>query len=341
MTIFLALCMVAQAAAGNYSAERIDLAGVEAVRLADIAAKTEVTIIPSMGNNAYEIKINGQNILWAPYSLAELRKRPTHFGNPFLSPWANRIDGDVYWANGRSYRLNPALKNFEYDANHKPIHGLLVHAADWQVVSMGGDAESAWVTSKLEFWRRPDRMAQFPFAHNVIMTHRLRQGRVEVETMIENLSEEPMPLSLGYHTYYRLTDSPRDDWRAHIAARDHVELNDLIMPTGKTTAVENPEPGTLRDYAFNDVYTGLIRDEQGKSEFWVRGKEQKIRFLFGPKYDVAIVWSPPGTDFICFEPMVGLTNVFNLAHQGLYPNLQSVPPHAVWRESFWIVPEGF
>jgi aldose 1-epimerase len=38
--------------------------------------------------------------------------------------------------------------------------------------------------------------------------------------------------------------------------------------------------------------------------------------------------------------MAGVTNVFNLAHEGKFP-VQSVPPSGQWRESFWIKPSGF
>jgi hypothetical protein len=39
--------------------------------------------------------------------------------------------------------------------------------------------------------------------------------------------------------------------------------------------------------------------------------------------------------------MVGITNAFNLAHAGVYEKLQSIPPGGCWKESFWIVPEGY
>ena len=39
--------------------------------------------------------------------------------------------------------------------------------------------------------------------------------------------------------------------------------------------------------------------------------------------------------------MTGLTNGFNLAHEGLFKNLQSVPSGGTWTESFWIRPSGF
>jgi aldose 1-epimerase len=31
----------------------------------------------------------------------------------------------------------------------------------------------------------------------------------------------------------------------------------------------------------------------------------------------------------------------NLAHKGLYKELQSVPPRGSWEESFWVRPKGF
>ena len=80
-----------------------------------------------------------------------------------------------------------------------------------------GDS-SASVSSLLEFWRHPEMMAQFPFAHSITMTYRLAEGALEVETSISNLCAEPMPLAVGYHPYFRLDDAPRDQWKVRIAA---------------------------------------------------------------------------------------------------------------------------
>jgi aldose 1-epimerase len=54
-----------------------------------------------------------------------------------------------------------------------------------------------------------------------------------------------------------------------------------------------------------------------------------------------VVYAPDGRDFICFEPMAALTNAFNLAHAGLYRELQSIPPGERWQESFRISVSGF
>jgi aldose 1-epimerase len=72
-----------------------------------------------------------------------------------------------------------------------------------------------------------------------------------------------------------------------------------------------------------------------------------MQVAFGPNWRAAVVWAPkpstPGQDrnFICFEPMAGITDAMNLAQKGLYKELQSIPPGGTWRESFWIQPSGF
>ncbi len=327
--------------AANYTAERTIVDGVGVIHLADSAAQTEVWIAPSFGNNAFSMKVKGHEILWRPAAgLGEWMAKPAQGGNPFLHPWCNRIDQDAYFANGKKYLLNSGLNNFRRDGNGKPLHGLVVFASEWQVTSLNADDDGATTASTLEFARRPDWLAQFPWAHNVVMTHRLHGGVLEVETKLENLSSEPMPISLGYHAYYQLTDTPRDDWRVHIGAKDHVVLSDVLIPTGETRPVPFADPLPLSGTQLDDVFTNLTRDTDGRSRFSVKGKSQSITVEFGPAYPVGVIYAPKSRGFICFEPMSGVTNVFNLSHEGKFP-LQSVPPGGEWRESFWIRPAGF
>jgi len=332
----------AMSQSANYTATRDLVDGIEVIRLADQARHTEVSIAPALGNNAYRMKVNGEDVFWSPIaSPVELEAKPRMMGNPFLAPWANRIDGDAYFANGRRYLLNPALGNYRTDGNGLPIHGLLVYAPAWKVTKLAATAEEAVLTSRLEFWRYPEWMAQFPFAHNIEMTYRLARGRLEVETVIENVSAEPMPVSVGYHTYYRIGDAPRDDWRVTLAGRERLVLSSLLVPTGASVPVEDRGPLSLGATKLDDLFGHLIRDPQGRAVFSVAGAKQKISIAFGPKYTIGIVYAPPGQDFVCFEPMSGPTNAFNLAHSGAYAELQSIPPGEVWRESFWITPEGY
>lgn len=322
----------------NYTAERQTIDNVEIVLLTDAKAKAEVRIAPSVGNNSYEMKVNGQPVFWSPYkTIGELKAKPAMAGNPFLAPWANRLDQEAFFANSKKYILNPNLNNFRKDGSQLPIHGLILYATEWQVSSLHSGDESAAVTCRLDFWRYPDYMAQFPFAHAYEMTYRLQNGTLEIETSVENLSSSEMPVSVAYHPYFTLAGVPRDEWNVTAPVKEHVTLNSQLTPTGERTPYSDPQPVNLRGRQFDDVFSGV----DSTKEFSVAGGGKKIALKFGPKYPVAVVYAPPGRDFICFEPMSGITNAFNLNHAGKYPELQKIAPGGRWRESYWIRTEGY
>jgi aldose 1-epimerase len=326
----------------DYSARESAQDGIDIVRLSDARRRIEVSIVPSIGNNAFDVRVAGKPVFWSPYaSLADFRAKPVFLGNPFLAPWANRLDQEAFFANGKRYVLNASLGNYRYDPHHLPIHGLLSYSSYWEVASMGAHEAGAWLASRLEFWRYPELMAQFPFAHTIEMTYGLAGGTMEVRTRIANESREPLPLGIGYHPYFTLAEAPRDEWKVHVAAREHVLLSDLLIPTGEREPVTLPDPVSLAGSHLDDVFTNLIRDDDGRAEFWVRGGGRQISVIYGPKYPVAVIYAPPGKDFICFEPMTAVTNAFNLAHAGRYDGLQSIPAGGEWQESFWIRPQGF
>ncbi|HUQ95666.1 MAG TPA: aldose 1-epimerase [Bryobacteraceae bacterium] len=317
----------------NYTAERQTIDAIEAVYLADVRSHTEVWIAPSVGNNSYDMKVKGRRVFWSPYqTLGQLKAQPAMAGNPFLAPWANRLDQEAFWANGRKYTLNPDLKNYRLDGFRQPIHGLLMYAPQWQVTSLRSGEESASVTSRLEFWRYPDYMAQFPFAHAYQMTYRLKSGTLEVETIVENLSTDPMPVSVAYHPYFSLPGVPRDDWQIRVPVREHVMLNEKLTPTGERKPFSLAQPIVLRGRQMDDVFAAVDPTQ----EFSVEGPGHKISLRFGEKFPVAVVYAPQGRDFICFEPMSGITNAYNLSYAGKYPDLQKIAPGGQWRESFWI-----
>lgn len=329
-------------AAQRYEARVESLDGLSTATLRDTAKETVVRIVPGIGNNVWEMTVRGQAVFWSPYrTLDEFRARPAHFGNPFLWPWANRIDGMEYRVRGRKYLLNEELGNVRPGTNRTPIHGLLVYSDLWQVAGYGADAAGAFVTSRLEFWRRPELMAQFPFAHAVEMTYRLAEGRLEVETVIENLSDEEMPVSLGFHPYFQITDSPRDSWTVTLAARRKHVLDGKLIPTGETVALPSPKTLRLEGIVLDDVLDELERNADGWARFRVEGSKQRITVEYGEAYGVAVVYAPAGRGFICFEPMTAITNAFNAAHAGWYKAMPWIGPRGRWRGVFRVVPEGY
>jgi aldose 1-epimerase len=268
----------------------------DVVQLRDANADMTVSVLTPV-NNAYEIVLKGQNILrMAIKSVDEMRARPGLNGVPLLSPFANRLDETAFYANGQKYNFDLELGNVRGPI---PIHGYLSGANAWKVVEAKADANGAWVTSKLDFYRIPAYMKQFPFAHTLTMTYRLARGTLEVHTRIDNLSSEPMPVAIGFHPYLQLTDSVRNDWTLNVGARTHWVLGSTKVPTGETEPAATFFGGDqhqvpLQRFAtrsIDDVFSDLERDAQGQARVTMSGKKQSLSIRLGPKFKAVLVYS--------------------------------------------------
>jgi len=325
----------------NYTAVQMSEQGVAVVRLRDAAHDVEVSVVPSIGNRACEMKVHGKNILYfASTDVGDFKERPRLSGIPFLAPWADLLNEPGFFANGKHYKFNMELGNVR---GNMPIHGLLVTSPYWHVTEVAADAKSAHVTSRLEFWKYPDLMAQWPFAHEYEMTYSLADGVLEVRTTVVNLSAESMPLVLGFHSFFQIPDIPRDEWTAHIPARVHVIADEHNIPTGEMRALDIPNPLLLKGQRLDDGFTDLERDVDGRAHFSIESGGKTVETLFGPKFNVATIWLPSGRDgqprpFICFEPLTTIISGVNLTDK--WKGLQTVPAGGTWTESFWIRSSG-
>src|SRR5262249_29538058 len=264
-------------------------------------------------------------------------------GVPLLWPYANRLDEQAFYANGQKYSFDPGLGNTGRGAI--PIHGFLTGADAWKVVEAQADSQSAWVTMKLEFFRIPRYMKQFPFAHTLTMTYRVQDGALEVHTRIDSLSDEPMPVAIGFHPYFQLTESPPEEGRLAIGAKTHWLLDSTKLPTGETEPItrllSDPKNVTLKEVALDDIFTDLERDASGRATMSLVGRTQQLDVVVGSKFTTILVFWRQNNRSVAFEPMAAITNALNLSQKGLYKDLQSIAPGGSWEESFWIRPRGF
>jgi len=134
-------------------------------------------------------------------------------------------------------------------------------------------------------------MAQFPFAHTITMTYRLANGALEVETTLQNLSDEPMPVAIGFHPYFNLHDSPRDQWKVHLAARDHLVLSSCCCLRASANRWNLPTRFPSRACSLTTCSATWSADRDGRAQFWVEGKKERITVSYGPQV--------PGSSGVC------------------------------------------
>jgi aldose 1-epimerase len=402
----LAVLMVAAAAvpaaAQRYTARKDG----DVVELSDAESQMNVSVVWSM-SNAWRVQVKGKDLVRTSPTLADFESRPGLNGVPFLAPFANRLDETAFYANGQKYDFDLELGNVRAPI---PQTGYVNGSKAWQLVEAKADQGGAWVTCRLDFYRIPAFMKQFPFAHTVTMTYRVANGTLEVHTKLDNLSADPMPVAIGFHPIFELPDGNRNDWTVSLDAKTHWIEIPQRLPTGETQPIENffgsdRTDIQLKKYALiDDVFTDLVRDAGGRATMKLMYSGKELDVLLGPKFKTVLAWSTPlpaggrgggggragagapgtgraggqgaspppvpsgpfpvdpaqgvrvapaavppadGTPapttkgFIAFEPMVAITNALNLAHRGVYKELQTIPPGGSWEESFWITTKGY
>jgi aldose 1-epimerase len=288
--IIVALC-ASPAAAQRYTAKQDG----DVVELADAAAQMNVSVVWTM-SNAWRVQVKGKDLVRASATLADFEARPGLNGVPFLAPFANRLDETAFYANDKKYNFDLELGNVRGPI---PSTGFVNGSKAWQLVEAKADQKSAWVTCRLDFYKIPAFMKQFPFAHTVTMTYRVSDGILEVRTKIENLSADPMPVVIGFHPIFELPDGNRDDWTVSLDAKTHWIEIPQRLPTGETQPIENffgsdRTAIQLKKYALiDDVFTDLVRDASGRATMRLTYNGKELDAIIGPKYKTVLAWSTP------------------------------------------------
>jgi aldose 1-epimerase len=291
----LTCIVVAQAAPQRYTAKQDG----DVIALVDTKAKMNVEVVPSMGK-AWRIQVNGQNLVRTSASLEAFLANSGLDGMPLLAPFANRLDETAFYANGKKYNFDLELGNVRGPI---PGTGFVNGSKAWQLVEFKADGKSAWVTCRLDFYKIPQFMKQFPFAHTITLTYRVAEGALEVHTRLDNLSSEPMPAVIGYHPIYELPDGDRDDWTVSVDAKTHWIEIPQRLPTGETQPIESffnmDKDRTaikLKNYALiDDVFTDLIRDANGRATIKLMYNGKELDETLGPKFKTVLLWSTPLT----------------------------------------------
>jgi aldose 1-epimerase len=289
----LACIVAAPAAAQRYTAKQDG----DVVALADTTGKMNVEVATSLGK-AWKIQVNGQNLVRTSPSLEAFEANSGLNGIPLLAPFANRLDETAFYANGKKYTFDPGINNVRGPI---PSTGYVNGSKAWQLVEFKADGKSAWVTCRLDFYKIPEFIKQFPFAHTITITYRVSEGTLEVHTRLDNLSSQPMPAVIGFHPIYELPDGNRDDWTVSVDAKTHwIEIPERL-PTGETQPIENffnadkdRTAVKLKNYALiDDVFTDLVRDANGRATMRLMYNGKELDETLGPKFKTVLLWSTP------------------------------------------------
>src|SRR5205823_3667823 len=117
-------------------------------------------------------------------------------------------------------------------------------------------------------------------------------GGLRVETTVSARGERPVPVSFGWHPYFRPAGA-RESWSLRLPRRRRLELDGRGLPTGREEPIEAEEE-PLGDRTFDDHFA--LDDDR-------RFRLGALEIEFGDGYPYAQVFAPPGSDFVAIEPM--------------------------------------
>ena len=271
------------------------------------AGDLEATFAPGAGMIGTSLRHRGDELLEQRDGLDAYVKSAKTFGIPLLHPWANRIDGPRYSVAGKDVELDLNSPLVHTEDNGLPIHGLASACPYWEVVGRDTDGLHA----RLDYGAHEDLLAGFPFPHTLEIEISLDPDALHHTTRLTATTDQPVPVSFGYHPYLTLPGVAREDFLVTFPVRRQMLLDDRGIPTG-TDEVANIPPGALGDRTYDDGFSEL----REPVEFGLEGGGRRIGVRFDEGYPYAQVWAPPGQQFICYEPMTAPTNAL-VTHDGL------------------------
>jgi aldose 1-epimerase len=214
-----------------------------------------------------------------------------------LVPFSNRIREGRFSFGGKDIRLR-----LNFLPQRHTIHGN-GWEHPWRVASEGPDH------AVLEFdWTPGD----WPFPYRGRQRFELAADRMSITTEVENTGREAMPAGIGQHPYLprtpqtRLTAEVTGMWRG----------DDEVMPLDHASPAPAPydiQAGLLPDrVAMDTCFTGF----SGRA--LVEWPERRARMAIESDavLPFLVVYTPPGQDHMCVEPVSHMIDAFNLAAAG-------------------------
>ena len=264
------------------------------------AGQLEATFLPGLGLLGTALRHRGEDLLALPGGVAGYRDRHVT-GLPILAPWANRLPSWRYRAAGVEVDLDGL--DLATDPAGLPIHGTLTAHRGWRLERLAAETGRAVLEAAFDYAAWPELQAAFPFPHRLTVAAAVQEASLEVTTTLEATGDRPVPVAFGWHPYLRLPGAPRSAWRLLLPDRTHLEL-DGGLPTGKS-AGEPAEAEPVGDRAFDDLYA--LGPDPATHRLGLEAAGRRLLVGYGDGYDHAQGFAPPGTEFVCLEPMTGPT----------------------------------
>lgn len=223
-----------------------------------------VGLVPERGAIVTSLVVAGKELFYLDASTLDDPTKNVRGGVPVLFPYAGKLEGERLVAAGTTMKQHGFGRN-------RP----------WCVKDETGSQ------LRLRLEQDEATRAQFPYDYEADYTVTVLLRGMEVKLQVQNGGTRPVPLSPGWHPYFRCP----------------AEMKSRV--TGTVEGFTQDRLGNDREFDF-----GLVPPPSGRTEFQVP-ELGTVRIEFSPVMRHMQFWSQPGNDFICLEPFYGPSNTIN------------------------------
>lgn len=247
-------------------------------------------------------------------------------GDAILAPFANRIRGTrsrddatiTTSVAGHTVTLPANWGGKAPGAERYAMHGLLLGARVRHVQRETTRSRDA-VRARYD---AGDFGGHWPSRTTLDFEYALTPQRFEISVRATNDGDEPLPMGIGSHPYFRIPSGDRAQARLHVPARLRALVNDYdeVLPTGELQAVHDtrydytaPEGRPLGDAYLDDCFTDLVRDPNGDVVCRIIDPASSFELRVtgeSPAITAVQVYAPPNEAYIALEPQFNLADPF-------------------------------
>jgi aldose 1-epimerase len=205
-----------------------------------------------------------------------------------LAPYSNRIRDGVFTFNGARHVLQSV------PGRPQAVHGAGLFQA-WQVRNRTEDSVDLVLT-------QPAGVLGWPWPFECVQRWRLDSRGLSLTLAITNQGDTAMPFGLGIHPYFTAQ-------RVTLHAR-------RIWPSGADGLPAGSQVTHVRELRQSDEGCDTYLSQwQGRATLhWPDGHELALHA--DPAFAHLVVYTAPGADFLCVEPVTNVADAFNLAAAG-------------------------
>ena len=235
------------------------------------------------GMNVTSLKYKGIEVIECD---EERKKRGATYAIPVLFPTPNRTAGGSY--------------SFRGDSVSAVMHGYARHTA----FAIRSQSESS-VSGFSDF-----RGASYPYDISMDLEIKAEESSISWIFSIENKGEKEFPFSIALHPFFR------KELFSTITTNSmyEMEATEDKIPTGRMIRVGNENGYDRKPVAEVNADTVYYSDNGCIAE--LDGDELSLVIKGDDSFRHLVIYSYPGSSFICAEPQTGSTDFINLSERG-------------------------